>query len=96
MRTQNELTAEITKLTSMIQDKYPELYRNLDENPVTIPNAENPTVDEKEMSEYLEGMIQSLRKMIVNHEKALNARAESINVPSDISRTDSESEEFTV
>ena len=96
MKTQNELTAEITNLTTMIQDKYPELYRSLDENPVTIPNETNPNIDQKEMSEYLEGMIQSLRKMIGNHEKALSARAESMNLPKQLNKSNTESENFEI
>lgn len=96
MRTKNELTAEIAQLTAMIQDKYPELYRSMDENPVTIPNESSPVIDQIEMSEYLEGMIQSLRKMIANQETTKRANTSNIQAPTELNKLDSDSEDFSL
>jgi hypothetical protein len=49
---------EITRLTFTIESKYPELYRFLDEEPITIPNMAHPEIDIKIMQDYLEGLQQ--------------------------------------
>ncbi len=55
---------EITQLIYTIESKYPELYRFLDEEPITIPNMANPEIDSKIMQDYLEGL-----KQIFEHYK---------------------------
>ncbi len=47
------LEQKILQLTSEIEDKFPELYAKLDENPFTVPNEEHPDLP-KEMQEYYE------------------------------------------
>ena len=60
---QNNLK-EITELTYNIETNYPELYRTLDENPITIPSANNPHIDEEIMEGYLESLKQILKKYL--------------------------------
>lgn len=55
---------EITQLIYTIESKYPELYRFLDEEPITIPNMASPEIDSKIMQDYLEGL-----KQIFEHYK---------------------------
>lgn len=55
---------EITELTYNIETNYPELYRTLDENPITIPSANNLHIDEEIMEDYLESLKQILNKYL--------------------------------
>ena len=48
------ILTKITQLTLNIETNYPELYRFLDENPVTLPTENHPNIDEDAMSAYLE------------------------------------------
>lgn len=70
MKRLQELIKEISNLTLEIEEKYPELYRYLDENPISIPSAEHPQVDSKVLSGYLE----SLKTMLKNYIKAEQER----------------------
>jgi hypothetical protein len=58
---------EITQLTTNIETNYPEIYRSLDENPMTLSVANNPQLDEKVMREYLESLKQLLRHHLETH-----------------------------
>ncbi|PWK20547.1 hypothetical protein [Xanthomarina spongicola] len=48
-----ELLAEISELLLYIKKKYPVSYKYLDENPITIPNIENPNISTVELEKYL-------------------------------------------
>ena len=48
-----ELLAEISELLLYIKKKYPVSYKYLDENPITIPNIENPNISTVELKKYL-------------------------------------------
>jgi len=63
-----KIMAEINKITLEIEEKYPELYSHLGENPMTIPNDDDPNVVEKNLSEYLESL-----KVQVKHHVEKNA-----------------------
>ncbi len=63
----NEILKEISQLIRTIESQYPELYRFLDETPMTLPIKAHPKVDEKAMEEYL----QSLRTLLKHHNKTL-------------------------
>ena len=63
MKNLHSLLTEITKLTTTIETNYPELYRSLDENPMTIPAVKHPHIDKDIMEEYLE----SLRQLLSHH-----------------------------
>ncbi|MEP2508774.1 MAG: hypothetical protein ABJH72_05430 [Reichenbachiella sp.] len=42
MKQLRELKQEINSLTLKMKQEYPELYAYLDENPITLPNNQNP------------------------------------------------------
>ena len=56
---------KINKLTTLIASKYPELYRSLNENPLTIPTINNPSIDIAIMKDYLD----SLEQLLAHHSK---------------------------
>ena len=59
---QNVLS-EISQLTKTIESNYPELYKFLEENPMTIPSEDHPEIDKKILKDYLE----SLRQLLKHH-----------------------------
>jgi hypothetical protein len=62
---------EITQLTSNIETNYPELYRFLDENPLTLPVSKHPHLDKEVMQEYLESLKQLLKHHLETHKNRL-------------------------
>lgn len=58
---------KIIKLTTLIETKYPELYKFLEENPVTMPSVNYPKINTKIMEDYLEDLSQLLRHHIKTH-----------------------------
>ena len=62
---------EITQLTTNIETNYPELYRSLDENPMTLPNNAHPHMDKIVMQEYLESL-KELLEHYIEEEKTKN------------------------
>ncbi|MCK0189179.1 hypothetical protein [Arenibacter sp. F20364] len=60
---------EITQLTTNIETNYPELYRSLDENPLTIPSKNHPNVNKKALQDYLDSLKQLLSHHIDTHKK---------------------------
>ncbi|WP_455169861.1 hypothetical protein [Aegicerativicinus sediminis] len=65
MKTTQQLLTEISTLLRQIEEEHPELYKYLDETPMTIPDMENPDIDQNTLNEYLE----SLKSMVDNYEK---------------------------
>lgn len=63
MKSLQEITKEINKLTSKIEQEYPELYQHLNENPITLPDSGNPEISIKNFSNYLN----SLRELLDNY-----------------------------
>ena len=61
MKKLNTILTEITQLITNIKTNYPELYRSLDENPMTIPFVNHPHMNTEVMQEYLESLKQLLR-----------------------------------
>ena len=57
---EHQLNAEIMSLTEQIKLQYPEVYRNLNEMPITIPNMSTPEVKIKQMEDY----VQSLKTLL--------------------------------
>ena len=62
MKTVKILLTEISDATREIETHYPELYKYLDENPITMPNMEHPKIDAKELEHYLETLNDLLNK----------------------------------
>lgn len=69
MKNPNSLLTRITELTSKIETNYPELYRFLEENPITLPVEAHPEVHKKELQDYLESLEQLLEKHLKTHSK---------------------------
>jgi hypothetical protein len=59
----HKLNTEIMALTETIKLKFPEVYRNLNEMPVTSPNTTVPEVKVKQLQDYAE----SLKILISTH-----------------------------
>jgi len=58
---------EIIRLTTLIESMYPELYKFLEENPLTIPSVNHPNINTKIMEDYLESLDQILKHHIETH-----------------------------
>lgn len=66
MKRLQELTKEINDLTLKIEQEYPDLYKYLDENPITIPSNGSPIIDTKNFSDYLDSLKQILKHYLEN------------------------------
>ena len=73
MKSLQKITQEISKITLEIEEKYPELYRDLTEMPITlsIPSKKEDTVSTKELSEYLNTLKGLLQEEIELHLKKI-------------------------
>ena len=60
-----QLISRISELTAIIESKYPELYKYLDERPVTLPRIEKPVIDNSALEDYL----RSLELLLMNHQR---------------------------
>ncbi|WP_291968055.1 hypothetical protein [Maribacter sp.] len=69
MKQLHKILNEITALTTDIETNYPELYRSLDENPMTLPVSQHPHLDKEVMQEYLESLKQMLHHYLVEHKR---------------------------
>ena len=67
MRSKQVVIQEITNLTTKIETKYPELYRFLDENPLTIPSKNDWDIDLKNLEDYLESLKQLVQQYLKIH-----------------------------
>lgn len=65
MKTAEEYQKAIQELTRLMEEKYPELYQHLEENPITIASRGRGEVREDHFKEYYE----ALKEMIENHKK---------------------------
>jgi len=63
MKTIQKITKEINQLTLTIEEKFPELYRNLSETPIAL-NKKEKTISIKELSSYLETLKDLLKEEI--------------------------------
>ncbi|NEW84496.1 MAG: hypothetical protein GZ094_19315 [Mariniphaga sp.] len=62
MQTEKELNAKIMAITTQIKEKHPELSKQLDEMPITIPDESNPEINIKILKEYLDSLNNILKK----------------------------------
>ena len=56
MEREEELNAEILKITMTIKDQYPELSKYLEEMPVVVPDVRTPEISRKNLSAYYESL----------------------------------------
>ena len=63
-----KILQEITNITTKLETNYPELYRTLNENPLTIPSEGDPRIDIESMKSYLESLKELLRHYLNTHQ----------------------------
>lgn len=61
MKSVDNILKEITDLTTEIETNYPELYRNLDENPITLKESHSSHLNKKALQDYLERLKELLK-----------------------------------
>ena len=67
MKNLQQLLKEVTQLTTNLETNYPEIYRLLDENTLTLPNESEPIIDKKILENYLETLKQLLKHHLDTH-----------------------------
>jgi hypothetical protein len=67
MKNEEELNADILKITMTMRDRYPELTKYISEMPVTVPDEKNPTVNIKNLQDYYDSLKQILIKYAPSH-----------------------------
>ncbi|HMC01237.1 MAG TPA: hypothetical protein VKN14_09405 [Flavobacteriaceae bacterium] len=67
MKTLQELYSEISKIVLEIENNYPELYKYLEENPMTLPESSKPKVDIKSLEEYKQSLTELLETYKKDH-----------------------------
>lgn len=73
MKNLQDLITEITQLTTHIETNYPELYRSLGENPLTIPAINDPHIDKKAMEEYFDSLTQLLKHHVDTYNNKISS-----------------------
>jgi len=63
------LVKEITDLTTKIETDYPEVYRFINEEPLTLTVAPYPEMGEKQLKDYLQSLQQLLKYHLETHKK---------------------------
>lgn len=66
MPTEKELNAAILKKTLMIQERFPELSKYIEEMPITIP-VNNPEINLKQLMDYYNSLENLIEKYSENH-----------------------------
>jgi len=71
MNALQKIVSEINKITLEIEEKYPELYRTLNENPITltVPKKHQESVSIKDLTTYLEDLKILLEEEIKNRKQ---------------------------
>ena len=67
MATEKELNAAILQKTLMIQEKFPELSKYIEEMPITIP-VDNPEITRKNLTDYYDSLDNLIEKYAENHD----------------------------
>jgi hypothetical protein len=68
MKTLNQLMQDIIQLTTLIETRYPELYKYLNETPLTLSEAASSKVHTTELKQYLETLKSQLQHHIETHQ----------------------------
>lgn len=69
MQSVKDLNAKILEITTLIQEKYPELSKYLAEVPDTIPVDISPEINSESLQKYYNSLDQILKKYILEHPK---------------------------
>jgi hypothetical protein len=67
MKIENELNADILKITMKIRTDYPELSKYLNEMPATLPDDSNPKMDYKILLDYYNSLDSMLQEYKPSH-----------------------------
>ena len=67
MKSKGELLNQITNITLRIEKKNPELYKFLDETPLTINSKTNGEIGVDVFEDYLDSLRQMLKEYIASH-----------------------------
>lgn len=67
MESINDLNKKITNITMLIQEKYPELSKFLNEFPITIPKEESPEINISILKDYFNSLDTLLKDYIIQH-----------------------------
>ena len=62
MKSAQDILTEISTLTRKIETEHPEVYKHLDEMPMTLPDSKNPNVDTKSLENYLQSLKDLIQK----------------------------------
>lgn len=71
MQTLHTLMQEIIQLTGNIETNYPELYKYLEETPLSLTETDAKMVDTEDLKKYLETLKAQLRHHIETHKARL-------------------------
>lgn len=67
MKTEEELNADILRITLAMKSQFPELSKYIEEMPVTIPDVNNPEITLKNLKEYYDSLENIFKKYVPNH-----------------------------
>ena len=67
MKTENEINKNVIETTMAINEKFPELSKYIVEMPVTIPNINEPEINETNLKDYQSSLDILLNKYASNH-----------------------------
>lgn len=73
MKTENELNKDILKTTMVIKEKYPELEKFIGEMPVTIPDTDDPEINNKSLTAYKESLEALVKKYAIASDRQTNS-----------------------
>lgn len=69
MKSENELYSDILNVTMKIKTQFPELSMYILEMPITIPNVENPKINQEVLQEYYDSLSILLKDYLDNETK---------------------------
>ena len=69
MKTENEINKDIIETTMVIDEKFPELSKYIEEMPVTIPTTIEPEINETNLKDYQISLDALLNKYAANHNR---------------------------
>ena len=67
MKSEEEINADIRKVTDTIRDTYPELLKYISEMPITNPDENNPAINTKKLEDYYDSLKEILAKYAPTH-----------------------------
>ena len=68
MKTEQELNDDILKITLLINEKYPELSKYIEEMPVTIPNRNKPDINLIQLENYYHYLLTMVKEYSESHQ----------------------------